>query len=98
MKLTLRKLAMLGLVLAGCSASTGPEMLNGEMLSKETLADNYCHMRFRTVESSDPARPQEPGDIVDFYGPCDESPTSRDQLLKLQRDRYYRYQREYFSR
>ena len=81
--------AMLGFV-AACATSSGPEVL-----SRETFANNYCHTRFRAVESSDPARPQEPGDIVDFYGPCNEAPTSRDQLLKLQRDKYHRFEREY---
>jgi hypothetical protein len=61
MKFKMTGAAMLAFGLAGCAVSAEPELL-----SKETLADNYCHIRFRAAESSDPARPQEPGNLWTF--------------------------------
>ena len=80
---------------AGCAI---PPATPPELLSKEVVDQNYWHLRFRAAESSDIARPSEPGEIVDFYGPCDETPTSRNQILALRRFRQFRFGREYMDK
>ena len=64
------------------------------ILSKEELApgSNYCHMQFRPMRSStlDTDHPTlksaNSGDVIDFYGPCDEKPTGKDQVLQQKLD------------
>ena len=45
---------------------------------------NYCHENFRSMTETSLAgnHPQinPTGDIIDFYGSCDESPTETDQV------------------
>jgi len=83
------------MVLAGCAI---PPATPPELLSKEVVDQNYCHLRFRAAESSDITRPSEPGEIVDFYGACDETPTSTDQILALRRFRQFRFGRDYMDK
>jgi len=71
-----RNLAMATLIglsasLIGCSA--GPR---DRILLKEYAGYNYCHMKIET-DGIDPVRYDR--DIVDFYGPCDETSASRDR-------------------
>jgi len=60
----------------------------------------YCHLKFPAIKEEtlswdrpvlkDPSE----GDIIDFYGPCDHDPLSRDEVLRQrlearrQRDRF----------
>jgi hypothetical protein len=50
----------------------------------ELPASNYCHEKFPAMSESSLAgnRPQvnPTGDIIDFYGSCDETPTGKDQV------------------
>jgi hypothetical protein len=73
------------LVLAGSLAGSALAADNG-VLSKEHAGDNYCHMTFPaiTAKSLGTKHPQlksaQTGDVIDFSGPCDESPTGKDQV------------------
>ena len=79
------------LVLAGSLAHSAIAA-DDRLIVKEQLSDDdsYCHMRFRAIDEGTLAskRPQlkdaSSGDVVDFYGPCDESPTGEDQV-RMQR-------------
>jgi len=53
--------------LVGCTAA--PDRI----LSKEYAGYNYCHMKVET--GSDAANPSQ-REVIDFYGPCDETPSS----------------------
>jgi hypothetical protein len=72
-------------VLAGTLASSVLASDDG-VLEKEEMGNNYCHMKFRaikdgTLAGNDPQlKDASSGDIIDFYGPCDESPTGKDQV------------------
>ncbi len=50
----------------------------------EFPVSNYCHEKFRSMTESSLAgnHPQinPTGDIIDFYGSCDETPTGKDQV------------------
>ena len=61
---------------------------DGVLLKEPTDAPgaNYCHLKFsamdeKTLASNRPRlKPAASGDIIDFYGPCDESPTGKDEI------------------
>lgn len=53
--------------LLGCTAARP-----GRILSQEEFGNNYCHTRYRAPGSAADYR-NGPGDIIDFYGPCDET-------------------------
>ena len=53
--------------LLGCSAA--PDRI----VYKEHAGYNYCHMKVET--SPDPGNPMR-REVIDFYGSCDESPSS----------------------
>jgi hypothetical protein len=56
------------------------------ILSKDNAsADSYCHEKFPamkqgSLDDNQPALQSTTGDIVDYYGPCDETPTGKDQI------------------
>jgi hypothetical protein len=81
------------LVLAGGIA--GAASAADGVLFKDRATDtdeSYCHMKFSAMDentlSSDHPRlkPAADGDFIDFYGPCDEAPTGKDQVLQQKFD------------
>ena len=63
-KLSFGAMLILFASLVGCTAASD------RILYKEYAGYNYCHMKVET--SSDPANPRQ-REIIDFYGPCDET-------------------------
>jgi hypothetical protein len=69
-------------------AATGTAFSADGILFKQQLApgSNYCHMKFPAIreDSLNWGQPvlkdSNSGDIVDFYGSCNESPGGRDQV------------------
>jgi hypothetical protein len=81
------------LVLAGGLA--GAAGAADGVLIKDRATDageSYCHMKFSAIDentlSSDHPRlkPAADGDFIDFYGPCDEEPTGKDQVMQQRFD------------
>ncbi len=98
-------LSLGGLLLAGSLAAFGASAGAQEVLYKAELSpeSNYCHMQFpamrpSTLNTDNPSlkRPGT-GDIVDFYGPCDESPVGNDQAWSQQLDFEHRLNSDYSS-
>ena len=64
-------------------------------------ADSYCHEKFpairgRTLGTDDPTlKSADTGDVIDFYGPCNENPTGKDQQWEQQLEQQHRYQSDY---
>src|SRR5262244_2141065 len=57
------------------------------ILSKNQLTGtSYCHEKFPAIRQStlgneDPSlKDSSTGDVIDFYGPCDENPLGQDQI------------------
>lgn len=81
------------LVLAGSLASNAIAANKG-IVEKERLSDNenYCHMKFPAIKEGTLAsrNPQlkdaSSGDLIDFYGSCDETPTSANQVQAQRED------------
>ena len=56
------------------------------IVSKEPLADSgYCHMKFPAIDWRRSSAEQpvlkspSPGNLIDFYGPCDHDPLGKDE-------------------
>ena len=63
--------------LVGCT--TPPDRI----VYKEYAGYNYCHMKVET--GTDPANPSK-REVIDFYGPCDERPSSIVSTHRFSRD------------
>jgi len=66
------------------------------IISKQEFAPgSYCHEKFRAIDQStlgsdDPTlKSSTTGDVIDFYGPCDESPTGKDQVWEQKLDQLF---------
>jgi len=64
------------------------------IISKQEFAPgSYCHEKFRAVRPSTlysdhpTLKSSDTGDIIDYYGPCNESPTGQDQIEEQKLDR-----------
>jgi hypothetical protein len=87
------------MVLVGALA--GSAIAADGVLVKEEGGENYCHMKFpamrqRTLASDDPQlKRSDTGDVIDFYGACDESPTGKDQVISQKQEEQFRFGRAY---
>ena len=82
------------------SALAGSARADEGVLVKEEVAETYCHIKFqalrpRTLASDRPEVKRSQGDIVDYYGPCNQSPTSEDMVMQQRRDEEFRFGRDY---
>jgi len=75
----------------------------GEDQAKNEGSEPECHFKFPAIRqrtlSSDHPQLKSPttGDVIDFYGSCDESPTSANQVLEQKHDEIFRFSRDYES-
>jgi hypothetical protein len=82
MKLVTSVLA--ALVLAG--AVNAYAAADGVVSDDQLAVGNYCHMKFPAIDEDTLAGNQpalksaNDGNLVDFYGPCDENPLGKDQV------------------
>ena len=66
---------------------------DGVLLKQEFTPGSYCHEKFpaiwpSTLDTEHPTLKSQPsnsgrdgsGDVIDFYGSCDESPLGKDQI------------------
>jgi hypothetical protein len=74
---------------------------SGSNLQEELTPGSYCHLKFPAIReetlSSDHPVLLDPsdGDIIDYYGPCDEDPLGKDQVHEQKLDNYHNFQRDY---
>jgi hypothetical protein len=88
-----------GLLLTGWLAVANATDQNGIIEKVPFTAGSYCHEKFhamegRTLGTANPVLKND-GDVIDFYGPCDESPTGKDQKWEQELDREHRFQQDY---
>jgi hypothetical protein len=81
-------------ILLGNVAATATAFAQDGVISKDEFSDvNYCHMKFHamtneSIGSDNPVlKDSTSADIIDFYGPCDESPVGKDQVIMQKNDR-----------
>lgn len=76
---------------------------DAEELSKteSAVGGNYCHVRFTAITVASLATnypdlmSQDSGDVIDFYGPCNENPVGHDQVAAQKRDEQHRWAYEF---
>jgi hypothetical protein len=77
-----------GLLRAGTASAT-----DGVISKSELTPGSYCHLQFPAITrqslfTDHPVlKSADSGDIIDFYGPCDENPLGPDQVAS-QRDQH----------
>jgi hypothetical protein len=70
------------------------------ILSKDQFtAGSYCHEKFpamteRSLDTDNPVL-NNSGDIIDFYGPCDENPVGKDQVQEQKLEAQHRWDNDY---
>ena len=72
------------------------------ILSKDQLTGtSYCHEKFPAIArhtlGDDQPELSSKGDVIDFYGPCDENPLGQDQIQAQKLEDQQRWEREYES-
>ena len=74
---------------------------NGVILKQELTPNNYCHLKFPAIREETLARDHpilkvpNDGNLIDFYGPCDEDPVGRDQVHEQRVENQHRWEMEY---
>ena len=74
---------------------------DGIVSKNELSADSYCHEKFPAIRQSTLGNDQQQlkdsntGDVIDFYGPCDEKPLGPDQLQAQKLEDQHRLEMEY---
>jgi hypothetical protein len=90
------------LLLTGSLVATGTaKAFDGVISRDEFTAGGYCHMRFPALErkalsSNDPLiKSFDSGDVIDFYGRCDEQPIGKDEADKQKQELQHRWANNY---
>ena len=91
------KAFLAALILVGSVAASGMALADDGVISKDVLTpQSYCHEKFpaiqgRTLGTDDPTlKSTASGDIIDFYGPCNENPRSKDQVEEQKLEQEHR--------
>jgi hypothetical protein len=94
MKITTSLLA--GSLLIGSVGASGTAIAADDGILLKEGSGGYCHMKFRAIEprtlgGADNAalKSGSSADIIDFYGPCDESPTGQSQVSQQRIDKTF---------
>lgn len=65
--------------------------------TQEVARGDYCHKKLPAVGPSNPTMVQpSPGDITDYYGPCD-GPSVSEQIQQQRRFESFRFGRDYMD-
>ena len=90
----------LSVVLVMGSLGAGAARATDGILEKEPdVAGSYCHMKFPAIEESTlytdhpVLKSADSGDIIDFYGPCDEDPLGKNQVISQRNARENEFDR-----
>ena len=98
--MTSMRLSMAIMTLMGALAFTPVSTRAETVLSKDVLSDgSYCHEKFESIREDTLASSQpmlkDVDDIVDFYGPCNESPVGEDQIQDQKLEAQHRFTTNY---
>jgi hypothetical protein len=83
------------------STVAGTALAADGILTKQEAAENYCHEKFpairpRTLDTDHPTlKGPQTGDVIDYNGPCDESPTGADQVIEQKQQESFMFGRQY---
>jgi len=92
------------LLLTGTLGALNNAIAEDGIISKDDAsADSYCHEKFPAIREATlgDAKPalqnSSTGEVIDFYGPCDENPVGKDQVQTQRLEEQQRWEREYES-
>ena len=92
------------LLVVGVLGTSGAALAaDGVVVEGQLSPGSYCHEKFpaiteRSLGDNQPQLKQSTtGDIIDFYGPCDETPTGKDQVEAQRLDEQHRFTNNYES-
>jgi len=88
------------LLFTGTLGALNNAMAEDGILEKDQFtAGSYCHEKFpaMTEESLATANPvlDSSGDVIDFYGPCNENPVGKDQIQAQKLEAQHRWDHDY---
>jgi len=96
------KTLLAALILLGNITASGTALAADGILSKtEDVPGSYCHEKFpaiegRTLASDDPVlKSADSGDVIDYYGPCNENPLGQDQVQEQKIEQRHRWSSNY---
>jgi hypothetical protein len=96
------KVLLATLLLAGSLVATGTVKASDGVITKDEFTpESYCHMQFpamqaRSLDTDQPTlKSATSGDVIDFYGQCNENPTGQDQVHAQTLDLQQRWQNNY---
>jgi hypothetical protein len=90
------------LLFAGTLGAVNNAIAEDGIMSEDQLAGtSYCHEKFPAIAhhtlGNDQPELSSKGDVIDFYGPCDENPVGKDQVQTQRLEEQHRWQTEYES-
>ena len=96
------KSLLAALILLSNIAVSATALANDGVISEDVLSSgSYCHEKFPAIEgkslaSNDPVlKSAQSGDVIDYYGPCNEKPTGKDQTEEQEIENQHRWANDY---
>jgi hypothetical protein len=90
------KTFLAALLLLGNIAASGMTLAADGIIEKDEVAPgSYCHEKFQAIQPSTlgsdhpTVQSSTSGDVIDFYGSCDETPIGKDQVWEQKLDRLF---------
>jgi hypothetical protein len=84
------------LLVVGVLGTSGAALAaDGVVVEGELNQGSYCHTKFPAMtehslgDNQPELKQSTTGDIVDYYGPCDEDPTGKDQIATQKLEHYH---------
>ena len=98
----IRTSVFIGLLFLSSLGAVNSAIAEDGVISKQEFAPNsYCHEKFRamrpsTLDADNPTlKSSESGDVIDYYGSCDESPVGKDQIQEQRLEAQHRWANDY---
>jgi hypothetical protein len=98
----IRKSIVAGLLFVSSLGAVNSAIAQDGVISKQEFTPgSYCNQKFRamrpsTLGTDNPTlKSSDTGDVIDFYGPCDESPVGQDQIQEQKLEAQHRWAQDY---
>ena len=86
------------LLVVGVLGTSGAALAADGEVEGQLAPGSYCHEKFpamteRSLGDNQPELKQSTtGDVIDYYGPCNEDPTGKDQITSQKLEHYHQMQ------
>jgi hypothetical protein len=95
------KALLAALILLGTTSGTALAAGDGVISQEKLTQDSYCNEKFQAITANSLAsdkpvlKSPSSGDVIDYYGPCDEKPAGKDQQNEQKLDFEHRMDNDY---